>query len=332
MSTPQTGGLVALVTGANTGIGKDVARQLALTGRYAKVLIGARDRRKGTEARADLERRTGARIFEVCDLNLSDADAVRTAAARLADPIDDLVMNAGGFGGKEPFKMTRDGVTEIVATNLLGHAVLLDELLRRDLLRRSVVLAGSEAARGVPQMRIERPRLADGSVEEFTAVLDGSRLRKDKAGMNAGYAWAKLVAALWLSHMARARPDLRMVTMSPGGTSGTAAADVYPQPARFLVKHVVMPYLMPAFGMAHGLEVGAKRLVDAVQDERFASGVFYASRKMADEVIDQAELFPALRDANVQDHAAEAVRRFVEKGLAGTWRAPAGDLRTGAVA
>lgn len=325
MSAPKTGGLVALITGANAGIGKDIARQLALTGRYARILIGARDRRKGEEARADLERRTGARIFEVRDLNLSDADAVRTAAVRLADPIDDLVMNAGGFGGKEPFKTTRDGVTEIVATNLLGHAVLLHELLRRELLRRSVVLAGSEAARGVPQMRIERPRLADGSVEEFTSVLDGSRLRQEKAGMNAGYAWAKLVAALWLSHMARARPDLRMVTMSPGGTSGTAAVDIYPQPARFLVKHVVMPYVMPAFGMAHGLEVGAKRLVDAIQDERYVSGVFYASRKMADEIIDQAELFPTLRDTNVQDNAAEAVRRFVEKGLSGTWRSPTGD-------
>ncbi len=312
MSTQHKGKAVALVTGANSGIGKDVARQLALTGRYSAVLIGSRDLHKGETTRIELERHTGLRVFQVVGLNLSDAAEVRAAVARLSRPVDDLVMNAGGFGGRDPFRITRDGVTEIIASNVLGHAVLLDELLQRDLLMRSAVLAGSEAARGVPQMGIKRPALQSGSVEEFAAVCNGSIFRQDKVSMNAGYAWAKLVGALWMGHMARIHPELRMLTMSPGGTAGTGAADIYPQPARFLVKHVIMPGLMPLFGMGHRLEVGAKRLVDAVLDDRFHPGLFYASRKTAGEIIDQAELFPALSDPTVQDNAAEAVRRLVE--------------------
>ena len=202
---------------------------------------------------------------------------------------------------------------EIVASNVVGHAALLDELLSRGFLKRSAVLAGSEAARGVSQMGIKRPILESGSVDEFIAVLDGSRLRRQKGGVNAGYAWAKFLGALWMGHMARVNPGLKMLTMSPGGTAGTGAADIYPQPARFLVKHFVMPTLMPLMGMGHSLEVGAKRLVDGVLEDRYRGGVFYASwPKTAGPVVDQAAEFPALADPTVQDNAAEAIRRFVE--------------------
>jgi NAD(P)-dependent dehydrogenase (short-subunit alcohol dehydrogenase family) len=312
MSAKKTGTSVAFITGANSGIGKDAARQLALTGRYSKVLIGSRDKRKGEAARTELEQRTGMRVFQVINLNLSDVAQVRATLAQLSEPIDDLVMNAGGFGGKEPFKVTRDGVAEIIASNVLGHAVLLNGLLKRGLLKRSAILAGSEAARGVPQMKLAPPVLQTGSVMEFVGVCDGSRFQTDKAGTNAAYGWAKLVGALWMGHVARSHPELKILTMSPGGTAGTGAADVYPQPGRFLVKYFVMPVLMPLLGMGHGLEVGAKRMVDAVLDPRFRSGVFYGSRKPTGEIIDQTELFPALADSTTQDNAAEALLRFAE--------------------
>jgi NAD(P)-dependent dehydrogenase (short-subunit alcohol dehydrogenase family) len=312
MPTKQTGASVALITGANSGIGKDVARQLALTGRYRTVLIGSRDRRKGEAARTELERRTGLNVFRVVSLNLSDVADVHATLAQLSDPIDDLVMNAGGFGGKEPFKITRDGVAEIIASNVLGHAVLLEGLLKRGLLKRSAILAGSEAARGVPQMKLKQPVVHTGSVKEFMDVCDGSRFKVDQASTNAGYGWAKLVGALWMAHVARSHPELKMLTMSPGGTAGTGAADVYPQPARFFVKYVVMPGLMPLLGMGHKLEVGAKRMVDAVLEPNFRSGIFYGSRKTSGPIIDQSELFPALSDVTLQDNAAEALRRFAE--------------------
>ena len=45
-------------------------------------------------------------------------------------------MNAGGMGGKTPNAKTEDGVTHIFASNVLGHVVLLDELLKEDKLKK----------------------------------------------------------------------------------------------------------------------------------------------------------------------------------------------------
>ena len=314
MTAFNADGSTVLITGANSGIGKDLARQLAMTGRYRKVLLGCRDARRGEAARAALRRRTGLDMFDVVTLDLSDAAAVRRAVGRLAEPVDDLVMNAGGFGGADPFAMTRDGVVEIIATNVLGHAALLDGLLAARLLRRSAVLAGSEAARGVKLMGIKRPVLEDGSVAEFIAVRDGSRFKRDRVDMFGAYAWAKFVGALWIGHMARCHPGMRLLTMSPGGTSGTAGMDVLPQPMRFIVNRIMGPFILPLMGMGHRLETGAKRMADAVLDERFQSGTFYASRRRTTgELADQAALFPALGDAVVQGHAAAALEAFLTR-------------------
>ena len=55
------------------------------------------------------------------------------------------------------------------AVNVLGHAVLVDELLGRQLLTSVVLYAGSEAARGIPRMGITRPVLHTSSVDEFAS-------------------------------------------------------------------------------------------------------------------------------------------------------------------
>jgi hypothetical protein len=75
----------------------------------------------------------------------------------------------------------------------------------------------------------------------------------------------------------------------------------------------VLPYLAPALGIGHKLEAGAQRLRDAVTDRSLRSGVFYASTaaSITGTVIDQAEIIPDLRDESVQDHADEAIHRFI---------------------
>ena len=70
---------------------------------------------------------------------------------------------------------------------------------------------------------------------------------------------------------------------------------------------------MPALGISHGLDVGSKRLIDGVTDPTLSSGVFYASaaNKMKGPVVNQAEIFPDLADPTFQDHANEAIHRFI---------------------
>jgi hypothetical protein len=84
---------------------------------------------------------------------------------------------------------------------------------------------------------------------------------------------------------------------------------------RIIASRLVLPYVMPALGIGHKLEVGAGRLVDAVTDSTLQSGLFYASaaNTITGPVIDQAEIVPDLRDEAIQEHAYAAIHRFVSQ-------------------
>src|SRR6202142_1338198 len=91
-----------LVTGANAGIGKDVARQLALRPEMARIYLACRNRDRATTAKAELEAATGKRIFEIVLMDVADPASVRAGLAGINGSLDALVMNAGGIGGKTP--------------------------------------------------------------------------------------------------------------------------------------------------------------------------------------------------------------------------------------
>ena len=112
---------IILITGANAGLGKDAARQLALKKETKKIYLACRNEEKAREAKTDLEKITGQSIFEIVIVDVSSPKSVRTAIANLKEPVDALIMNAGGMGGKKPEAMTSDGVTSIFAANVLGH-------------------------------------------------------------------------------------------------------------------------------------------------------------------------------------------------------------------
>ena len=303
----------ALITGANAGIGKEVARQLAVTGRYRRIHLACRDRDRAGAARAELEAVTGKCIFDVLVLDVSDLASVAAVLAALREPIDDLVMNAGGAGGKKPLALTGNGVTVIFASNVLGHVALLDGLLKAGLLKHAAVLAGSEAARGVPKLRMARPELTTGSVDEFAAFCDGSYHRGRKPNGTLAYAQVKLVAALWLASVARQHPDLRFITMSPGNTSGTGVARDLPAPVRLLMRYLLVPVVMPVLGIVHPVGKGAARVIAALDDPDLKSGTFYASRAdaLTGPVVDQGTIMPEIARPAYQDNASAAVHRFV---------------------
>lgn len=303
----------ALITGANSGIGKEVARQLAQREEFGRIYLFCRNHSKATAAQADLQRDTGRSVFEIVVADLSKASSVRAAAENLSAPLDVLVMNAGGTGGTAPLASTSDGVTEIFASNVLGHVVLAERLLDRGLLRDVGVLAGSEAARGVPKLRIPRPTFRDRTPEEFESVIDGSFFTGSKPNKMLAYGQVKYLGALWLGSLARRYPQLRLLTVSPGNTAGTEALRDLPLPVRVAAQRILMPYVAPALGIGHRLEVGAKRIVDAVVDPSMRSGVFYASaaNTLTGPLVDQAEIVPDFGDQRIQDAANAAIHRFV---------------------
>ena len=143
----------------------------------------------------------------------------------------------------------------------------------------------------VPKLRMKRPTFATRSVEEFASVIDGSFFRGRKVDPMLAYGQVKYLGALWMSALARKHPDLRLLTVSPGNTSGTDALRDLATVPRVLMQHVVMPYVGPMFGISHPLEVGAKRLLDALVTGDLRSGGFYASaaKKLTGPLVDQSD-------------------------------------------
>ena len=68
----------------------------------------------------------------------------------------------------------RSRAGSVFATNVLGHVVLLEALLKEDRLGEVAVFAGSEAARRVPKLHMERPSFVSNSADELATVIDGS--------------------------------------------------------------------------------------------------------------------------------------------------------------
>ena len=205
---------------------------------------------------------------------------------------------------------TADGTTKLFATNVLGHAVLLEGLLTESRLNEVAVFVASEAARGIPKLGFKRPTFVSNSTDELTTVIDGSYFAGKRYDQNLAFGQVKYIGALWMAHLARQYPGLRFITVSPGNTTGTEAAAGAAPPLRFAAKHI-----MPRLGISHELEVGSKRLVDAVTDPTLSSGVFYASAagKLKGPMVDQSEILPDLANPSYQDHANEAIHRFIAK-------------------
>jgi len=302
-----------LITGANAGLGFEAAKQLALQKGVEKIYLACRNLAKAEVAKAELVSTTGKDIFEILILDVASADSVRSAVANLKQPIDAIVLNAGGMGGQTPNQLTDDGVTTIFASNLLGHVVLVDELLQRQLVTSTILYAGSEAARGIPKMGVAKPDLKNHSVDEFVAIANGDKFGPKADPLNI-YGTIKLTGALWMSAMARKHPHIRFVTMSPGGTTGTNGMDDLPFFKKVFFKYIG-GLVMPKLGMMHSVETGAKRYVEGLVNTGFKSGSFYASKagSPTGPVVDQITVDPSFANEQAQNAAWQAVQNFAHQ-------------------
>lgn len=120
---------VVVVTGGNTGIGKEAARGLSRMG--ARVALACRDLDKARRAAEEISKETGGEV-RVFSLDLADFRSIRACAEELlaAYPrIDVLLLNAGLFLGDR--RETKEGFEATFGINHLGHFLLTDLLLDR---------------------------------------------------------------------------------------------------------------------------------------------------------------------------------------------------------
>src|ERR1700678_3900353 len=127
---PDQAGRVAVITGANTGLGYETA--LALAERGAHVVLAVRNLDKGKDAAARIAAKSPRGEVALQELDLTSLDSVRAAARQLRadhDRIDLLINNAGVMW--TPKSTTKDGFELQFGTNHLGHFALTGLLRAR---------------------------------------------------------------------------------------------------------------------------------------------------------------------------------------------------------
>jgi NAD(P)-dependent dehydrogenase (short-subunit alcohol dehydrogenase family) len=125
---PDQSGRLAIVTGANSGLGRSTAWELARAG--ATVIIACRNTAKGEEAAAEIKRDVPAADLQVLALDLADLASVWSFTDGLdTDQVDLLINNAGVMA--PPRRLTKDGFESQLGTNHLGHFALTGRLLPR---------------------------------------------------------------------------------------------------------------------------------------------------------------------------------------------------------
>ena len=143
-------GKTVIITGANTGLGKEVALDLAR--RQARVILACRSLEKGEQAVKEILSKVKDAVLVVKNLDLSSLASVRTFAGEILKEegrLDVLINNAGVYMDP-PTAKTQDGFEIHFGVNHLGHFLLTNlllELLEKSSPSRIVVVSSSLAKR-----------------------------------------------------------------------------------------------------------------------------------------------------------------------------------------
>jgi len=250
---PDQTGRVAIVTGANSGIGLETVRELAR--RNAQVVLACRSQARADEALADIRAGLPEARVEFMSLDLADLDQVGQFAAAYRERFDrlDLLINNAGVM-IPPESRTKQGFELQIGVNHLGHFALTGQLI--DLLR------ATDGARVVNV----------SSMAHRTGKMDFDDLDFDTRGYNAraAYSQSKLANLLFTSELARKLGEV--------GSDVTAAAAHPGWTQTNLQKHSgLFQFLNPFFGMQP--PGGALPTLRAATDAEVEPGAYYGPNR-----------------------------------------------------
>jgi len=254
---PDQTGRRVVVTGANSGTGKETALRLAGAG--ASVVLAVRSTAKGDDAAAEIRAAHPAADLEVRELDLADLASVRRFAAGIAGddrPLDVLVNNAGVMAPPTRFE-TVDGFELQFGTNFLGPFALTNLLL-------PVLLRSPD------------PRVATMS---SIAAVPG-RIRFDDLQWERGYngwrayAQSKLADLLLALHLHRLTVELDWPVVSTAAHPGYTRTNLQ-SAGRSLGKAKPVRASTRALPFTQAVEQGAEPLLYAAVGPNATGGAYY---------------------------------------------------------
>ena len=180
-------GKTAIVTGANTGIGKETALDFAKRG--ARVILACRDEEKAKDAARDLVAETGSDKVVVRIVDLASFGSVRAFAKLINETEErlDILVNNAGLAGS--YRVTEDGYESIFQVNYISHFLL-------------TLLLIEKMKKSAPSRIVNVSSMAhDTKAAAFQ--LDNFILSKDKFDAFARYAQSKLAQVVFTKELSK---------------------------------------------------------------------------------------------------------------------------------
>jgi NAD(P)-dependent dehydrogenase (short-subunit alcohol dehydrogenase family) len=263
---PPQNGLRYIVTGSNSGTGREAARRLAMAG--AEIVMAVRTPEKGEAAKAAIHVDAPDAVIEVRRLDLADLASVRAFAQTIADdgrPLHALVNNAGVMIPPR-WIGTADGHELQFGTNYLGPFALTELLL--PVLLRTPGARVATMSSGVANIgRIAFDDL-DGKTRRYSATR--------------AYGQSKLADLLLTRHLAvlaqergwdllstAAHPGFTRTNLQTSGRNLGRSADAQLEP----IRRSIIP--------SQGVETGAEPLLFAATSPDATQGAYYGPRHAA---------------------------------------------------
>jgi len=249
---PGQQGRLAVITGANTGLGFETARVLAARG--ASVVLAVRDTDKGKAAAARIAGTAPGADVMVQPLDLASLDSIRAAAGELRarhPRIDLLVNNAGVM--LTPRQATRDGFELQFGTNHLGHFAFTGLLLEQML--------------PVPGSRVVT---VSSLAHRVRARINFGDLQGERSYSQVGaYGQSKLANLMFAYELAR-RLSGAGTTIAVAAHPGLAATEL----SRYTPAIVAFSYAL----VSQHAAMGALPVLRAATDPGVAGGQYYGPR------------------------------------------------------
>jgi NAD(P)-dependent dehydrogenase (short-subunit alcohol dehydrogenase family) len=275
-------GRIAIVTGANSGLGYDTAAVLA--GKGAHVVLAVRNLDKGNEAVDRIKKASPNAVVALQELDLTSLDSVRKAAdeLRAAHPRIDLLINNAGVMYVPTRETTKDGFEMQFGTNHLGHFALtgqlLDNILPVDGSR--VVTVSSVGHRLMARIHFDDPHL------------------ERKYNRVEAYGQSKLANLLFTYELQRRLTGKGAPTVALAAHPGFSDTELMRHLPGFIPEFLWRPFTQPA-------DMGALPSLRAATDPGAQGGQYYGP-----DGIGESTGHPKVVKSSAQSHNEDIQRRL----------------------
>jgi NAD(P)-dependent dehydrogenase (short-subunit alcohol dehydrogenase family) len=279
---PDQSGRVAIVTGANSGLGFDTAAVLADKG--AHVVLAVRNLDKGNQAADRIKAKSPNAVIAVQELDLTSLDSVGKAADELRanNPRIDLLINNAGVMYVPTRETTNDGFEMQFGTNHLGHFALTGQLLDN--------ILPVEGSRVVTVSSFGHRILARIHFDDLQLQRKYNRVE--------AYGQSKLANLLFTYELQRRIKLKGASTIAAAAHPGFSDTELMRHLPGFIPDFLWRPFAQPT-------DMGALPTLRAATDPGVQSGQYYGP-----DGIGEVQGSPKVVESSKQSHDADLQRRL----------------------